>query len=181
MYFLKIEANIRLILQIMMTTLSLVPFLLNMKKNKEKFNKYIGKHASISTVSSVIICSVGVLMSIYLIMMTPSSTIMLLRIIFFLSVAVTEEYIFRGYFYRKFQDLFSSRKSGLVYAILIQVFLFMLMHIFTNININNGSIEWFAFVTQFIAGLIFSLARWKTKNILVPAGLHWLLDMTNLF
>ncbi len=85
----------------------------------------------------------------------------------FISVAVAEEFLFRGFI---FQRLISS--MGVWAAQLIIAAYFLLIHI------NNpgmvGSIKILASVNIFIASLLFGFAFIKTKSLAMPLGIHFM-------
>lgn len=85
----------------------------------------------------------------------------------FISVAVAEEFIFRGFV---FQRLIAG--IGIWGAQLIMAGYFLLIHL--NNPGMTGSIQLFAFVNIFLASIMFGLAFIKTKSLAMPMGLHFM-------
>lgn len=85
----------------------------------------------------------------------------------FVSVAVAEEFLFRGFI---FQRLISS--MGVWAAQLITAAYFLLIHI--NNPGMHGSIKMLASVNIFTAALLFGFAFTKTKSLAMPMGIHFM-------
>ena len=85
----------------------------------------------------------------------------------FISVAVAEEFLFRGFV---FQRLIAS--IGIWAAQLIMAGYFLLIHL--NNPGMSGSIKLFASVNIFLASIMFGLAFIKTKSLAMPIGLHFM-------
>lgn len=175
---LNVQIVQRLVLQMIFVILMMIPFVARVWINKEEipiYPKEKNKNLSLSYIPFVVIF----LLSVYLLIHTEMKILMFIKIIFFLFIAITEEYIFRGYFYQKLIYIFKNVNFGLLLAIIVETCLFTFMHVFTNLAVSDGF--WIAFVNQFTVGFLLSLVRWKTRSLLMPIGLHWLLDLMNLF
>ena len=85
----------------------------------------------------------------------------------FISVAVAEEFLFRGFV---FQRLLAG--IGIWGAQLIMAGYFLLIHL--NNPGMSGSIKLFASVNIFLASIMFGLAFIKTKSLSMPIGLHFM-------
>jgi membrane protease YdiL (CAAX protease family) len=85
----------------------------------------------------------------------------------FVSVAVAEEFLFRGFI---FQRLIGS--MGVWPAQLIIAAYFLLIHI--NNPGMHGTIKLLASVNIFIASLLFGFAFIKTKSLAMPLGIHFM-------
>lgn len=85
----------------------------------------------------------------------------------FVSVAVAEEFLFRGFI---FQRLISS--IGVWPAQLIVAAYFLLIHI--NNPGMDGTIKMLASVNIFTASLLFGFAFIKTKSLAMPLGIHFM-------
>ena len=85
----------------------------------------------------------------------------------FVSVAVAEEFLFRGFV---FQRLISS--IGVWAAQLIMAGYFLLIHI--NNPGMSGTIKLLASMNIFIASLLFGFAFIKTRSLAMPLGIHFM-------
>ena len=85
----------------------------------------------------------------------------------FISVAIAEEFLFRGFV---FQRLIAG--IGVWAAQLIMAGYFLLIHL--NNPGMTGSIKLFASVNIFLASIMFGLAFIKTKSLAMPIGLHFM-------
>lgn len=85
----------------------------------------------------------------------------------FVSVAVAEEFLFRGFI---FQRLTGS--AGAVAAQLLIAAYFLLIHL--NNPGMHGTIKILASANIFIASLLFGLAFIKTKSLAMPLGIHFM-------
>lgn len=92
-------------------------------------------------------------------------------IILFISVAIAEELLFRGFL---FQRLLAS--IGEWPAQFIIAGLFLLTHL--NNPGMTGIVKTFASVNIFIASLLFGLVYLKTKSLAMPIGLHFMANFT---
>lgn len=85
----------------------------------------------------------------------------------FVSVAVAEEFLFRGFI---FQRLISS--IGIWAAQLIMAGYFLLIHI--NNPGMSGTIKLLASMNIFLASIMFGLAYIKTRSLAMPLGIHFM-------
>lgn len=85
----------------------------------------------------------------------------------FISVAVAEEFLFRGFL---FQRLKAS--IGIWGAQLVMAGYFLLIHL--NNPGMTGSVKLLASVNIFLASIMFGLAYLKTKSLAMPIGLHFM-------
>jgi hypothetical protein len=85
----------------------------------------------------------------------------------FISVAVAEEFLFRGFVFQRLID-----GIGIWGAQLIMAGYFLLIHM--NNPGMSGSIKLFASVNIFLASIMFGLAFIKTKSLAMPIGLHFM-------
>ncbi|MBE0392214.1 CPBP family intramembrane glutamic endopeptidase [Flavobacterium sp. PL002] len=85
----------------------------------------------------------------------------LLSILLFTFVAITEETLLRGYILRNLMTSFNK-----YLALLVSSVVFSLMHAF------NPNIDLFALVNIFLAGILLGLSYIHTKNLWFPISLH---------
>ncbi|HZK34024.1 MAG TPA: type II CAAX endopeptidase family protein, partial [Bacillota bacterium] len=94
--------------------------------------------------------------------------------ILFIGVAISEEYLSRGYLHSLIKRDFGARASILVNSIL-----FALLHI-TNPSILQSPLP---LINLFLAGILFGVAREATGGLWLPIGIHftWNLFMGNVY
>jgi len=89
----------------------------------------------------------------------------------FLSVAVAEEFLFRGFVFQRLRE-----SIGIWAAQLILAGYFLLTHI------NNpgmvGNVKIIAGINIFIASIVFGLAFLRTNNLMMPIGMHFMANWT---
>lgn len=95
-------------------------------------------------------------------------------IVLFIGVAISEEYLSRGYLHSLIKRDFGPRVS-----ILINSVLFALLHI-ANPNILQSPLP---LINIFLAGILFGVAREATGGLWLPIGMHftWNLFMGNVY
>ena len=95
-------------------------------------------------------------------------------IVLFIGVAISEEYLSRGYLHSLIKRDFGPRVS-----ILINSILFALLHI-ANPNILQNPLP---LINIFLAGILFGVAREATGGLWLPIGMHftWNLFMGNVY
>ena len=82
--------------------------------------------------------------------------------------AFGEEMVFRGYFLSRIKDVFPSRKTGYIWAVLGSSLVFGLGHIYQGIS---------GLILAVIAGILYSLAFiLSRKNLWVPIFVHGFYD-----
>lgn len=110
-------------------------------------------------------------------------------------VALTEEFLFRGVIFTGL-----ARYSGYLYALLLSSLFYSAVHFLDFRSLPSGTgINWFtgvasltsllarfgdpeiydAFLSLFVLGLLFGMARWSTGNIMLCAGMHAGIVTTN--
>jgi membrane protease YdiL (CAAX protease family) len=89
----------------------------------------------------------------------------------FVGVAITEEFLFRGFLFRRLID-----GLGLWWAQLIIGGMFLLTH--TGNPGMTGNIKVFASINIFLASIMFGLAFFRTKSLAMPLGLHFMANWT---
>ena len=86
---------------------------------------------------------------------------------FILPTVAVEEFLFRGYLFKK-----TIEKSNVIIANIIFSILFMLIHVFDENVINNKGMVIFLIITIPVGHLLFATALLKSKTIFFPIGLH---------
>ena len=86
---------------------------------------------------------------------------LLLSILLFISVAVLEEVLLRGYILRNLMISFNK-----YVALVISSLLFASMHL------ANPNMDLFSFIDLFLAGILLGISYIYTKNLWFPIGLH---------
>ena len=84
-----------------------------------------------------------------------------------LPTVVVEEFLFRGYLFKKTID-----KSNVIIANIIFSILFMLIHVFDENVINNRGMMIFLIISIPVGHLLFATALLKSKTLFFPIGLH---------
>lgn len=85
----------------------------------------------------------------------------------FLSVAIAEELLFRGFIFQRLIQSFGKWPAQLLIAAL-----FLLTHI--NNPGMNGIVKIMASINIFIASILFGITYQKTKGLFMPIGLHFM-------
>ncbi len=85
-----------------------------------------------------------------------------LAILVYIIVAITEEVLFRGYILRNFMGSFNNYM-----ALVVSSILFALAHGF------NPSMDWFSYLNLFLAGILLGATYVYTKNLWFPIALHF--------
>ena len=86
---------------------------------------------------------------------------------FILPTVAVEEFLFRGYLFKK-----TIEKSNVIIANIIFSILFMLIHVFDENVINNIGMMIFLIITIPVGHLLFATALLKSKTLFFPIGLH---------
>lgn len=86
----------------------------------------------------------------------------LLSVLVFSFVALSEEALFRGYILRNFMSSFSK-----INALLLSSLLFSLAHA------ANPNVSWFSLLDLFLAGVLLGISYTYTKNLWFPITLHF--------
>ena len=84
-----------------------------------------------------------------------------------LPTVTVEEFLFRGYLFKK-----TIEKSNVVMANIIFSILFMLIHVFDENAMNNIGMIIFLIITIPVGHLLFATALLKSKTLFFPIGLH---------
>ena len=87
---------------------------------------------------------------------------LILTLTLFLSVAFSEELVFRGYILRNLLGAFNRN-----IALTVSSILFALAHSF------NPNINWIGFLNLFLAGILMGVSYTYTKNLWFPIALHF--------
>lgn len=87
---------------------------------------------------------------------------LLLAVLMYIIVAITEEVLFRGYVLRNFMNSFNN-----YIALVISSVFFALAHGF------NPDMDWFSFLSIFLAGILLGASYIYTKNLWFPIALHF--------
>jgi membrane protease YdiL (CAAX protease family) len=90
------------------------------------------------------------------------ATALAASILLYISVAINEEIMLRGYILRNLMNV--SPKYA---ALFISALIFALLHI------TNNHINWIGFVNILLAGILLGLSYIFTKNLWFPIGLHF--------
>jgi membrane protease YdiL (CAAX protease family) len=84
-----------------------------------------------------------------------------------LPTVAVEEFLFRGYLFKK-----TIEKSNVIIANVIFSILFMLIHVFDENVINNRGMMIFLIISIPVGHLLFATALLKSKTLFFPIGLH---------
>lgn len=84
-----------------------------------------------------------------------------------LPMVAVEEFLFRGYLFKKTIEISSIIKANIIFSIL-----FMFVHVFDNGVINNIPMIIFTVITIPIGHLLFATALLKSKSLFFPIGIH---------
>jgi membrane protease YdiL (CAAX protease family) len=84
-----------------------------------------------------------------------------------LPTVAVEEFLFRGYLFKK-----TIEKSNVIMANIIFSILFMLIHVFDENAMNNIGMIIFLIITIPVGHLLFAIALIKSKTLFFPIGLH---------
>ena len=84
-----------------------------------------------------------------------------------LPTVAVEEFLFRGYLFKK-----TIEKSNVIIANIIFSILFMLIHVFDENAMNNKGLIIFLIISIPVGHLLFATALLKSKTLLFPIGLH---------
>lgn len=95
---------------------------------------------------------------------------MILTVLFFLIVALTEEVVLRGYVLKNFMRSFNKYT-----ALMVSSALFALMHAF------NPNISIISLISLFIAGLLLGASYIYTRNLWFPVALHFSWNLFQTF
>lgn len=82
------------------------------------------------------------------------------------TVAV-EEFLFRGYLFKKTIEISSVLKANIIFSIL-----FTLIHVFDSGVLNNPAMIVFLVISIPVGHLLFATALLKSKSLLFPIGIH---------
>ncbi|WP_026775322.1 CPBP family intramembrane glutamic endopeptidase [Polaribacter sp. Hel_I_88] len=84
-----------------------------------------------------------------------------------LPMVAVEEFLFRGYLFKKTIEISSVIKANIIFSIL-----FMLMHVFDSGVINSVPMIIFTVITIPIGHLLFATALLKSNTLIFPVGIH---------
>ena len=84
-----------------------------------------------------------------------------------LPMVAVEEFLFRGYLFKKTIEISSVIKANIIFSIL-----FMLVHVFDSGIINSIPMIIFTVITIPIGHLLFATALLKSKSLYFPIGIH---------
>lgn len=98
---------------------------------------------------------------------TINYSTILYALYFILPTVAVEEFLFRGYLFKK-----TIEKSNVIIANIIFSILFMLIHIFDENVMNNKGMRIFLFISIPVGHLLFATALLKSKTLFFPIGLH---------
>ena len=84
-----------------------------------------------------------------------------------LPMVAVEEFLFRGYLFKKTIEISSVIKANVIFSIL-----FMLVHVFDNNVIHKLPVIIFTAITIPIGHLLFATALLKSKTLFFPIGIH---------
>lgn len=84
-----------------------------------------------------------------------------------LPMVAVEEFLFRGYVFKKTIEISSVVKANIIFSIL-----FMLVHVFDSGVINSVPMIIFTVITIPIGHLLFATALLKSKSLYFPIGIH---------
>ncbi|WP_397447510.1 lysostaphin resistance A-like protein [Polaribacter sp. R77954] len=84
-----------------------------------------------------------------------------------LPMVAVEEFLFRGYLFKKTVEISSVVKANIIFGIL-----FLSVHVFDNEVINSLPKIIFTVITIPIGHLLFSVALLKSKSLFFPIGIH---------
>jgi len=98
---------------------------------------------------------------------TINYTSMLYAFYFILPQVATEEFLFRGYLFKKTIEV-----SNVIIANLIFSLIFMLIHVLDENVINNKGMVIFLVITIPVGHLLFATALLKSKTLFFPIGIH---------
>ena len=84
-----------------------------------------------------------------------------------LPMVAVEEFLFRGYLFKKTIEISSVIKANIIFSIL-----FLSVHVFDNEVINSIPKIIFTVITIPIGHLLFSVALLKSKSLFFPIGIH---------
>lgn len=84
-----------------------------------------------------------------------------------LPTVAVEEFLFRGYLFKKTIEISSVVKANIIFSIL-----FMLIHVFDRDVINNPGMIVFLVISIPVGHLFFATALLKSKSLFFPIGIH---------
>jgi len=84
-----------------------------------------------------------------------------------LPTVAVEEFLFRGYVFKK-----TIEKSNVIIANVIFSILFMLIHVFDENAMNNSGMMIFLIISIPVGHLLFATALLKSKTLFFPIGIH---------
>ncbi|MDD7914820.1 CPBP family intramembrane glutamic endopeptidase [Polaribacter ponticola] len=84
-----------------------------------------------------------------------------------LPMVAVEEFLFRGYLFKKTIEVSSILKANIVFSIL-----FMLVHVFDSGVINSVPMIIFTVITIPVGHLLFATSFLKSKSLYLPIGIH---------
>lgn len=84
-----------------------------------------------------------------------------------LPTVAVEEFLFRGYLFKKTIEISSVVKANIIFSIL-----FMLIHVFDRNVINNPGMIVFLVISIPVGHLFFATALLKSKSLFFPIGIH---------
>ena len=99
-----------------------------------------------------------------------SNYIILEGVVICLSVAVTEELLFRGFIFQRLIKSIGQWPAQLVIALL-----FLLTH--SNGLSNAGDLKWWGSLNIFLASIMFGIAYIRTNSLALPIGIHFMANL----
>lgn len=84
-----------------------------------------------------------------------------------LPMVAVEEFLFRGYLYKKTIEISSVIKANIIFSIL-----FTMVHVFDSGVINSLPMIIFTVITIPVGHLLFATALIKSKSLFFPIGIH---------
>mgnify|MGYP000452516934 CR=1 FL=1 len=84
-----------------------------------------------------------------------------------LPTVAVEEFLFRGYLYKKIIEISSVIRANIIFSIL-----FTLIHVFDSGVINNPAMIIFLVISIPVGHLLFATALLKSKSLFLPIGIH---------
>jgi len=95
-------------------------------------------------------------------------SLVLLGLYYVLPMVAIEEFLFRGYLFKKTIEVSGVALANLVFAVI-----FMLVHVLDKDAMSSTGMIIFLVISIPVAHMLFATALLKSKTILFPIGLHW--------
>lgn len=140
-------------------------------KQLTEFNTYLFSKGIIVGLSVILSCSLLLFFFKLITFSFFNINNVIIQILFFLMVAISEEIFFRGFILTNFQKSMSLRL-----AVLLSSIIFALVHI------PNPHFGWIGFVNIFLSGILMSILYLRSGNLSAPIGMHFSWNLLqNLF